>query len=56
MILIEKCPKSCHDKARLFIINILIKEFGLKDIPRPDIEDISGTYQKDSGEFWIALK
>lgn len=39
-----------------FILGILDGEFGLGSTKRPDLDDIRGFYQKNKGNFWIALE
>lgn len=39
-----------------FILGILTGEFGLGDIKRPDLDDISDFYQRGKDEFWIAVE
>lgn len=38
------------------ILNILEGEFGLYGINRPDLQKISETYQKNKGDFWVAIE
>lgn len=42
-------------QTKEFILKILIGEFGLGNMERPDLDNISDVYQKDKSNFWIAV-
>lgn len=51
-------PYSDEFKSQIqkLIINILENELGFVGEENPDLENIPDTYQKDKGNFWIAIK
>ncbi|MFA6530440.1 MAG: GNAT family N-acetyltransferase [Candidatus Micrarchaeia archaeon] len=55
MIEIIQYNDKYKESTKEFILKILIGEFGLGNIERPDLDNISNIYQKDKSNFWIAV-
>lgn len=53
--IVEFSPQF-SSRVKSFVLGILEGEFGLKGTRRPDLDDIAGTYQKNKGNFWVALE
>jgi N-acetylglutamate synthase-like GNAT family acetyltransferase len=58
MISIQPFQKKYQGQILPLILEIQQKEFHIKisSEQQPDLQDISGFYQKDNGNFWIALE
>ncbi|VVB99962.1 Acetyltransferase (GNAT) family protein [uncultured archaeon] len=41
--------------VKAFILGILEDEFGIRGEKRPDLDDISCTYQRNKSNFWVAV-
>lgn len=52
---IKQFTEQYNESTNIFILSILEGEFGHTNIPRPDLDDISGFYQIDKGNFWLAI-
>lgn len=48
--------EGLKEQTRKLVLGILREEFGWGKAKRPDLENISGVYQKDpKSQFWVAL-
>jgi len=52
---IETYSNEHKEEVIKLISGILEEEYGSKDKNRPDLENIPDVYQKDNGNFWVAL-